>query len=272
MNAPVKFVGYPDGPKVFVAELGTEVSTFTVPPGGKFPALKHHVPLNKRGPFRPEDLANFDPKREYRTNAVGFLLCYAKTKADEKCKRKAINRFPRCNFHGGSLHPLDHIVQELPDSETEDEATLSRYQQFLAKQITVDDLDDEELLAFGFRTASGRIFKPRNVPRELVQQFTKAIFDRSLDKLKSSALAAAETLTSIMLDDSVDANIRVKAATEVLDRTLGKAPQLVAFTGNAPWEEIFEGITTATREESRRARQTPLDVDVIGEIEGPQPD
>jgi hypothetical protein len=45
----VKF-GYPDGPKVFVPELGCEE------PSGTKPASRLHVPLKCRGPLRPESL------------------------------------------------------------------------------------------------------------------------------------------------------------------------------------------------------------------------
>lgn len=259
----VRFVGHPDGDKVFIPELGCKVGTFTQVPGGRRDALMHHVPLKQRGEFRPEDLANYDSQRQYRTESNGYLLCYAKTTANAKCKRKAVNRFPRCDTHGGRLHPLDKLITETGEPETEE--PLSRYQQYVAGQISVEDLDDEEVMGLGFRNAKGRIYKPKNVSREMVTAFTKAIFDRSLDKLKSSALEAANTLASIMVDDQVDANIRLKAATEILDRTLGKAPQLVNIQTNAPWEQIYEGIATLSRDESRRTRGEIVDAEVVAD-------
>jgi len=261
-NAPVRFVGYPDGEKVFVAEFGTEVGTFTQAPGGRHPALKHHVPLSLRGPFRAEQLANYDPTREYRTDPYGFVLCLAKTKQDDKlCIRKAVNRYPRCVVHGGRLHPMDLLVKETGEPETE--ATMSRYQLYLAGQITTDDLDDEELLGFGFRTPGGSIFKPKNITRDMVTAFTKELFGRSLEKLKTSSLTAAETLVSLMLDETVDANVRRQCAESILDRTLGKAPLQVSITATAPWETVFESIAVT--------RQEPLDAEVVpaSEIERP---
>lgn len=265
MNAPVQFVGTPDGPKVFVPELGWEVGTFTQEPGGKYPALKHHVPVNCRGPFRPEQLANYDPEREYRTDRFGFVMCYGKLRDGESpCNRRAVNRSNRCNFHGGRVHPLDKLVDPEADIAAENPGeSLSRYQQYLAGQITVADLDDEEIMNFGFRDErTGRIFKPRNISRELVQAFTKAMYDRALDNLKSHALEATKTLATIMNDTSVDAPVRLKAAEAILDRTLGKAPQLVQLTATAPWEEIFEAIAPITREESRRRRGI-VDAEVV---------
>ena len=271
MSEVVKFVGMPDGPKVFVPEIGKEVGTFTQEPGGKHPALRYHVPLKCRGFFRPEDLANYDEAKEYRTTTTGYLLCYEKVNdGDEKrfCKRKAINRFPRCAAHGGRLHPLDMLQDTKVEVEDQDTTAMSRYQLFLAKQIGIDDLYDDEVLNFGFRGKDGRIFKPKNITREMVQAFTKATYERALDSLKANALEAVKTLTTIMMDDQVDANVRVKAATEVLDRTLGKAPQTVNLVGSAPWEEVFQGLATVTREESRRQRGLVVDGEVI---EDPQP-
>lgn len=249
-NIPeVRYVGTPDGPKVFIPEFGLDVSTFTQEPGGSSPAIKHHVPLNLRGPFRPDQLANYDEDKEYRTDPFGYALCLAKVKQDDAerlCKRRAVNRFPRCVAHGGRLHPLDKLLEETGEPETEVE--MSRYQMFLAKQITIDDLDDEELMAFGFRKSNGKIFKPKNIPREFVTQFTRAIFDRSLDKLKSSALEAANVLASIMVDPTVDASVRRQAAESILDRTLGKAPLTVSVNATAPWETIFEAISSRPQE------------------------
>lgn len=266
-SATPKFVGNPDGPKVFVPELGWEVGTFTKEPGGKHPALRHHVPVNCRGPFRADQLANYDASREYRCDSFGFVLCYETNKDGNLCKRKAVNRSPYCNFHGGRVHPLDKLVDPEADIAAENPGeSLSRYQQYLAKQISTEDLDDDEIMNFGFRDEkTGRIFKPRNISRDMVNAFTKAMYDRALTELKSSALEAAKTLATIMNDPAVDAPVRVKAAEAILDRTLGKAPQVVAITGTAPWEEVFEGIAPITREESRRRRGIVVEGEVVGE-------
>lgn len=244
------FAGKPTGPSKYVAELGEEVPTFLEEPGGRYPALKHHVPLTKRGFFRPDDLANFDADKSYRTDTQGWTLCYHKL-AERYCKARAINRWPRCKVHGGRVHPLDQVVKV--DGTVADN-TRSRYQQFLAGQITVEDLDFEELTSFGFRTESGKLYKPRKIPRQLADQFTRAIFDRATDELKTNVVEAAKTLAAIMTDKTLDPAIRLKAAEAILDRNLGKAPQIVAFTGTKPWEEVFESILGGSRETSRKAR------------------
>jgi hypothetical protein len=258
-DTELRYVGKPDGPVKYVAELGLEVPTFRNPVGGKWPGLSWHVPPQMRGFFRPEDLANFNADKDYRIDKFGYVLCYAKTKTTGNlCNKRAVNRWPRCSLHGARLHPNDMII--LHDG-TEAEQPVTRYQQFLVGDITTDDLDDEELTSFGFRKSNGGIFKPKRVPREMVNAFTKAIYDRALVELRVHTVRAAETLAGIMTDKSNDAAIRLKAAEAILDRNLGKATQVVAITGSQPWEEIFDGISTATREESRAARG------IIGERE-----
>ena len=264
----VATIGKPDGPKVYVPEFGCEVATFTQEAGGVTEVLKYHVPTNMRGPFRPEQLANYDPDKSYRTDQFGYVLCYATTQSGVKCGKKAQNRTPKCPTHGGRLHPLDRVIPKESDPQP-----LSRYQQFLTKQITVEDLDDEEVLNFGFRTASGSIFKPKNIPRELVNEITKAIYDRALHEIKANAVEAAKTLATIMMDPNNDANIRLKAAESILDRSIGKAPQQLNITAGAPWEEIFESITTATREQSRANRGNIIDAELVaGNDEATLPD
>lgn len=264
----VQTVGKPDGPLLYVPELGSEVKTFTRPPKDGGSCLMHHVPVNKRGPFRPDQLANYDESKQYRTDTLGYVLCYGKTAAGTVCKRKAENRFPRCNAHGGRLHPLDRTVKPTPENEEPEQ--LNRYQQFLAKHITVEDLDDEEILNFGFRRENGTIFKPRNIPRELANEFTKAIYDRALNEIKVNAVEAAKTLATIMVDPSNDASIRLKAAEAILDRSIGKAPQQLNISAGAPWEEIFESITTVTRAQSRANRGDIIDVDVVNGSGAPE--
>lgn len=263
MNEPmeIRFVGSPDGEQVLIPEVGLSVGTFTVPPGGNQPALNHHVPLNIRGTYRPGECANFDPDKQYRVDKLGFAMCLSTTLADELCKRKAVNRSGLCVVHGGRLHPLDRLQVETGEPETE--VPLSRYQMFLVGQITVDDLDDDEIMSFGFRKADGKLFKPKNIPREMVTQFTKSIFERSLDKLKSSALEAANTLASIMVDSTVDASVRRLAAESILDRTVGKAPLLVTLNANAPWETVFEAIA------SKPVRDNYIEGEVVPEVTVP---
>ena len=254
----VKFVGMPSGPKQFIKELGQEVSTFKEPPGGKFPALNYHVPLDKRGTYRADQLANYSKDIDYRTDPFGYVLCGGYTNAGEKCSKRAENRSPRCVIHGGRIHPLDKLIQdEQPSSNKREAESLSRYNQFLAGQITVDDLDDEELATCGFRSTNGRIYKPRNVPRELATAFTKAIYERAQQELKGHTVTAAQTVAEIMMNKTVEPDIRLKAANTLLDRGLGKAPQTINLNHDITgFEDVFSAIIAGPKPET-------IDADVV---------
>lgn len=272
MNAPVKFVGVPTGVARFVPELGCEVKTFTEKTGGKRESLKWHVPLQMRGDYRPQDLANFDPQKNYRTDPLGKVLCYAFTQSNERCSKRAVNRYPRCDIHGGRLHPLDKLVRDDEKAESNAQAeSLSRYRQFMAGQLTVDDLEDEELAACGFRASNGSIFKPKNVPRELAQAFTRAIYERAQVELRSLTVEAAQTMGEIMKNKTVEPDIRLKAALSIVERNLGKTPQVLAITDTKAYEEVFDGIMPVTREQSRAARELgsgTIDAEIV-DIEQP---
>jgi hypothetical protein len=259
MNAPVKFVGFPDGPKVFVKELDMEVPTFTKEPGGKFPALNYHVPLNKRGPYRLDQLPY---KADFTTDTLGYVLCQGYTNAGEKCSKRAQNRSLRCDVHGGRIHPLDKLVKDDQEATNRREGeALSRYRQFQAGQITVEDLDDEELATCGFRASNGRIYKPRNVPRELAQAFTKAIYERAQDGVKANVVEAVEVVAGIMKNPKVEYDIRLKAALSMIDRGLGKAPQQINISAELTgFEQVFDGIFSGRREDSRTGKIVDAEV------------
>jgi hypothetical protein len=269
MSAPNKVVtaGKPTGPLVFVKELGIEVPTFDIEAGGSRPALKHHVPLEYRGDFRPKDLANYDSNKTYRVDPWGKVLCYGKTVAGGDCSKRAQNRSPLCDVHGGRIHPLDRVVKDKETSADSDQSeSLSRYRQFQAGQITVDDLDDEELAACGFRSSNGSIFRPRNVPRELAQAFTRAIYERAEAEIRSLAIDAAHTIGEIMKNKTNEPDIRLKAAITLIERNLGKTPQAISVAIEKPWEEVFDSITHVRSERPSGTKQleSAIDAEVVG--------
>ncbi|AYN58069.1 terminase small subunit [Mycobacterium phage Fowlmouth] len=240
MSAPVKFVGVPDGPARFIKEFGCEVGTFV---SHSDKELDYHVPLEFRGDYRPTELANYDPQIDYRTDIFGKCLCTAKTKQDILCERKAVNRSWRCPMHGGQLNRLDRIAKDKESASNEAETQgLSRYRQFQEGIITVDDLDDEELAQCGFKAKNGVIYKPKNVPRELANAFQKAIFERANAELRGMVVDAAKTVGEIMNNKTNEPDIRLKAALSLIERGLGKTPNVVAITQDKPFEVVFDAI------------------------------
>lgn len=257
-----QLVSAPDGPVKKVPGIGQLVATFSADPGGKTPALNYHVPLECRGPFRPKDLANYDPKIKYRTDEYGYVLCYSRTARQSKCNRRAVNRANKCDVHGGRLHPLDKVKKReaYEDSSIE---SLDRYQQFIAGQISAEDLDDEELATASFRGPNGKLYRPRNLPRSVVEEFHKAIYSRAEDGLRAGVVIGANTIVEIASNRAVEPADRIKASQILLDRGLGKAPDRVQI-GLEPkgFEQILDKIANVTRDESRERRGI-IDAEVV---------
>lgn len=251
-NVAIK--AHADGPMQYVTQLGCSVPTFTTKSEGKFKHLAYHVPPTMRGVYRPNELATFDVSIEYRVDSLGYVLCESLTANSVKCGKRALNRSGLCEKHGGDLHSDDKFIRT-DESNLGETQALSRYQQFLKGIITVDDLDDEELATCGFRAKNGRIYKPKNVPRDLAQGFTKAIYERAQTQLRALTVDAVDTVGEIMKNSANEPDIRLKAALSVIERNLGKPQQVISLTADKPFEEVFTDVFTGTREESRRRRQ-----------------
>ena len=248
MSAPVKFVGVPDGPARFIKEFGCEVGTFV---SHSEKELDYHVPLEFRGDYRPTELANYNPDFSYRTDVFGRCLCGAKTKQDLLCERKAVNRAWRCQLHGGSLNRLDRLVKDKEEAANAAESQgLSRYRQYQEGLITVDDLDDDELAQCGFKAKNGTIFKPKSIPRELANAFQKAIFERANAEMRGMVVEAAKTVGEIMSNKANDEKVRLTAALALIERGLGKTPNVVAITQDKPFEVVFDAILHSSGNES----------------------
>ena len=231
----LELVGIADGPMRYIDALDTAVPTFTTTARG---CLTYHVPLEFRGDYTPKDLCNYDPSFKYRTDAYGKALCFGiAVSSGVTCNKRAMNRSEYCDSHGGRLHPFDKIKrEEKPDDE------LTRYEQFKRGIITVDDLEDDELAACAFRSKDGRLYSPKNMPRELMQEFNKALYRRADIEMKKHTVDSVKAVAEIMQSTAVEPEVRLKAATFLIERNLGKTPQVIAFQSAAPWEEVFDDI------------------------------
>jgi hypothetical protein len=255
----VELVGTADGPMRYVDALDTAVPTFTTKAKNK---LDYHVPLEYRGDYSPKDLPNYDPKYKYRVDAYGKALCEGVTKSGVSCGKRSVNRALYCEWHGGGLHPNDRVLKQ---SDTRAEADLSRYEQFKRGIITVEDLEDDELAACAFRSKDGRLYAPKNMPRELMQEFNKALYRRADIEMKKHTVDSVKAVAEIMQSTAVEPEVRLKAATFLIERNLGKTPQVIAFQTTAPWEEVFDDI--AHNRIRAIEQDAPIEAEVITEDE-----
>lgn len=294
----VNLIGKPDGPMKFIDEFGFEVGTFTNPRADlyrekartEFGTLMHHVPQEKRGYYKPEQCADYDPDEfEYIVDQKGYALCTRKTRAGKACASRAIHMSWVCTAHGGALHPLDKAVSEeralMPTKDggygkqyldPELQARMTRYQKLVHGIITVEDLDDEELARGQCRDANGRFSgnPPKNIPKDIHDALVKRLFERAREAFQAELLPAIQTLGELARSDAVEPADRIKAASLVIDRVMGKNAEVVVHKQDAPWELALKTITGGSRAESRRARgldpetgEPMVDAEIIEEEE-----
>lgn len=119
----------------------------------------------------------------------------------------------------------------------------------MAGEISVDDLDDEELARGMTRGPDGEIPKrqPNMVPKAMYDKMQKLLFERSDDLLKDSLLAAAMSIAKIASDDNVDPANRFKAATWLFERLRGKTPDVLQVNQEKPYEVLIGKVERGPR-------------------------
>lgn len=203
--------------------------------------------------------------KDFRVDQSDWVMCDGHTKSGEACKRRAVNFSGYCEAHGGKLHPLDKVVDTRRAIETpknsaynnpEVQQRMTRYQQFISGLLKVEDLDDEELARGQFRGRDGNFSgnPPKQIPREMHDQFVTELFARSDQRLREGLVACVDTMVEVATSPVYEAKDRLKAAQWVFERVRGKAPEVHVHTQDKPWEHVFQGITGGSREESRAAR------------------
>lgn len=116
-----------------------------------------------------------------------------------------------------------------------------RYQAFINGELTVHDLDDEEVMRGQIRAKDGsfRGRPPTVVPREFataIQERQRAIV---MEELGAMVLPAMRTLMEIMNKQHPQPGdaARVKAAQLVLERNLGRVPETINLKAEVEtWE------------------------------------
>lgn len=120
-----------------------------------------------------------------------------------------------------------------------------RYAQLLSGDISVEDLDDEEL-AQGRLKATDGTFKgrpPRVIPADLVNRMRKEWLSRAEAKLRDALMEKGiGTLVELAGNPEVDAQVRLRAADKIIERTMGKVPDRVHIAADDPVEALFRGI------------------------------
>lgn len=119
-----------------------------------------------------------------------------------------------------------------------------RMKQLISGEITVDDLDDEELMSGQFRDKSGNLNgRSKVVPKAMHQEMQRRLLQRGHEKIRSDFFDAIDVVGSIMRDDQNDPAVRLRAANTIIERTAGKTPEKVEMSVEVKkYEEVAVSI------------------------------
>lgn len=110
-------------------------------------------------------------------------------------------------------------------------------------ELDLTEWDEEELLRGQRRDHRGKWAgaKPKVVPLAVHQELTRRRMSQAARELEENLVKAAETLVALMEGSDVDDSVRLRAATLVIERVMGKVPDKVELKlSRAPWETTME--------------------------------
>lgn len=119
-----------------------------------------------------------------------------------------------------------------------------RYAQLLQGTISVEDLDDEELAQGRLRSSDGtfRGRPPSVIPAELVNAMRRELHSRAENSLRQALMSSGIKTLTDLADNSPDDGVRLRAATAIIERTMGKVPDKVVLAAEDPVEALFKSI------------------------------
>lgn len=108
-------------------------------------------------------------------------------------------------------------------------------------RLDIAELDEEEL-ARGYPRASDGSFRnpPVVIPRAIHARMMRELFDRANRKLRENLGEAAATMVSIINNPEIDPKIRLDASKWLIERTMGKTPDIQVNVDEKRYEKMFD--------------------------------
>lgn len=289
MSAPVKFVrevprggqfymGEPDGPMRFVKSLGMEVPTFISPRDDlrtqyrnakAHKNVDYHIPISKRGVYRPESLADYDPDFDYSVTDTGMVRCGGIMQRGKICQKSARNHTGFCSNHGGALHPADKLFISERGIMPSDVTKMSRMQMVEMGIIKVSELTDEEIAKGAIRNDDGT-FTPNSqlVSAKINAQMRTEFFERADRFIRENVMDMLGEMRRIALSPVEEAKDKIQAIQWLTERALGKTPDvLITNQTDKPFDQLLGDISGGSREEYRNSQRELAGGLIDGEFE-----
>lgn len=129
-----------------------------------------------------------------------------------------------------------------------------KWKQLLSGQLTVKDMDDEELSKGRFRAKDGSFSgRPIMVPSHIVQAITNERIRRAKQNIEQHLPALTQALVDMADDPDLKPEVRLKAITVAMERIMGKAEQ----TTNLKADDTFAGLLSAALDIDRAMEDEP---------------
>ena len=125
----------------------------------------------------------------------------------------------------------------------------SRTLALLAGDLPVEDLDDEELARGMCRNEDGTFPKrdPEMVPKVIHDRMMRHLMERAEEGLRRGLMDCVEAMVGIAGNDAVAPGDRMRAATFVIERVMGKTPERVLVGQEKPFEVVLDKIVRGPR-------------------------
>jgi hypothetical protein len=122
----------------------------------------------------------------------------------------------------------------------------------LSGELDVSSWSDEELRRGQRRDRNGKWGgrPPKVIPKAIHNELVKRTYDKASKILQDSLVDAVTLFATIVRDDKADPAVRLKAATIIVERVMGKEPIKVSVTTQAKWQAaITHSIVSLPAEE-----------------------
>ena len=170
----------------------------------------------------------------------------------KRCQKDGCNGFARrnsafCQHHGGGNRKV--TKHEVTDNGVKTRTkpgvvqVSGRVMQLLDGEISIEDLDDEEL-ARGYPRSKDGSFRgaPTLIPKAMHDRMVRELFRRANAQLSTGLVAAAELMTSVVLNEELPMKERTDAAKWLMERVMGKIPDVIVTGSEKQWEKLFDTI------------------------------
>lgn len=114
--------------------------------------------------------------------------------------------------------------------------------ELIAGRISVEDMDNEELVRGQFKDAGGKFRgrPPRLIPREIHDRMRNELLLRGQQLFAESYLNAIRVYAEIAADPGVEPKARLRAAAMIIERIGGKTPERIELNvGDDKWTQAL---------------------------------